>query len=55
MALDAAAARRAIERQVAAPLGLSAEAAARGILAIIDNNMMGAHAHRFGGARPRSA
>ena len=42
MALDAAAARRAIERQVAAPLGLSAEAAARGILAIIDNNMMGA-------------
>ena len=42
MALDAAAARRAIERQVAAPLGLSAEAAARGVLAIIDNNMMGA-------------
>src|SRR5260221_6058960 len=36
------AARRAIERQVARPLGLSPEAAARGVLAIIDNNMMGA-------------
>jgi len=42
MALDAAAARRAIERQVATPLGLSAEAAARGVLAIIDNHMVGA-------------
>jgi N-methylhydantoinase A len=42
MALDAAAARRAIEREVAAPLGLSVEAAARGVLAIVDNNMMGA-------------
>src|SRR5262249_56032933 len=36
------AARRAIEREVAAPLGLSIEAAARGVLAIVDNNMMGA-------------
>src|SRR4029077_9548374 len=42
MALDAAAARRAIERQVPTPLGLSAEAAARGVLAIIDNHMVGA-------------
>ena len=42
MTLDAMAARRAIERQVAQPLGLSPEAAARGVLAIIDNNMMGA-------------
>src|SRR5437899_642297 len=42
MTLDATAARRAIERQVAQPLGLSPEAAARGVLAIIDNNMMGA-------------
>jgi N-methylhydantoinase A len=42
MTLDAMAARRAIERQVAQPLGLVPEAAARGVLAIIDNNMMGA-------------
>jgi N-methylhydantoinase A len=42
MTLDAAAARTAIDRQVAGPLGLSAEAAARGVLAIIDNNMVGA-------------
>ncbi|MFI4999590.1 MAG: hydantoinase/oxoprolinase family protein [Reyranellales bacterium] len=42
MALDAAAAGRAIDRQVATPLGLSREAAARGVLAIIDNNMVGA-------------
>ena len=42
MALDAEAAGRAIDRQVAGPLGLSREAAARGMLAIIDNNMVGA-------------
>jgi len=42
MVLDATAARRAIEREVAAPLGLSIEAAARGVLAIVDNNMVGA-------------
>ena len=42
MALDIAAARQAIERQVATPLGLSRQAAARGILAIIDNHMVGA-------------
>jgi N-methylhydantoinase A len=42
MALDAAAAREAIRVGVAGPLGLSVAAAARGILAIIDNNMVGA-------------
>jgi N-methylhydantoinase A len=42
MALDAAAAREAIRTRVADPLGLSVEAAARGILAIVDNNMVGA-------------
>src|SRR5262249_6683485 len=42
MALDGLAARRAIEREVAAPLGLSVEAAARGVLALVDNNMVGA-------------
>ncbi len=42
MALDVAAASRAIDLRVADPLGLTREAAARGILAIIDNNMMGA-------------
>ncbi|MBV8191877.1 MAG: hydantoinase/oxoprolinase family protein, partial [Alphaproteobacteria bacterium] len=42
MGLDADAARRVIEREVGGPLGLSVEAAARGVLAIIDNNMMGA-------------
>jgi N-methylhydantoinase A len=42
MALDGAAAREAVRAGVAAPLGLSVEAAARGILAIIDNNMVGA-------------
>ena len=35
-------ARAAIEDRVAAPLGLSLEDAARGILAIVDNNMVGA-------------
>jgi N-methylhydantoinase A len=42
MAMDAAAARRVIEETVAGPLGLSVEAAAQGILAIVDNTMMGA-------------
>jgi N-methylhydantoinase A len=42
MALDAAAARQAIMTSVAAPLRLSLEEAARGILAIVDNNMIGA-------------
>jgi N-methylhydantoinase A len=42
MALDAAAATAAVRRGVAAPLGLSTTEAARGILAIIDNHMVGA-------------
>jgi N-methylhydantoinase A len=42
MALDGAAAREAVWQNVAAPLGLTLEAAARGILAIVDNNMVGA-------------
>jgi N-methylhydantoinase A len=42
MALDATAARRAIIASVAAPLNLSLEEAAHGILAIVDNNMIGA-------------
>ncbi len=40
--LDAQAAREAVRRRVAEPLGLSVEAAARGILAIVDNSMVGA-------------
>jgi len=40
--LDVEAARNAIRRQIAEPLGLELEAAARGILAIVDNNMVGA-------------
>src|SRR5439155_4918436 len=40
-ALDAEAARTAIRRRVAEPLGMTVEAAARGILAIVDNNMVG--------------
>jgi N-methylhydantoinase A len=40
--LDVEAARDAIARRVGGPLGLSVEAAARGILAIVDNNMVGA-------------
>lgn len=40
--LDAAAARRSIAESIAAPLGLSVEEAARGILAIVDNHMVGA-------------
>jgi N-methylhydantoinase A len=42
MALNGAASREAVHRTVAEPLGLSVEAAARGILTIIDNNMVGA-------------
>jgi N-methylhydantoinase A len=42
MALDADAAARAVDSRVARPLGLSREEAARGMLAILDNNMMGA-------------
>src|SRR3954462_5238185 len=42
LALDVAAASRAVDLRVADPLGLTRHAAARGILAIIDNNMMGA-------------
>ena len=41
-ALDVEAARTAIRRRIAEPLGMSVEAAARGILAIVDNNMLGA-------------
>jgi N-methylhydantoinase A len=41
MALDAARAEAALAR-IAGPLGLSVEAAARGVLAIADNNMVGA-------------
>ncbi len=42
MALDAEASRAVIRETVAHPLGLTLEAAAEGILAIVDNNMMGA-------------
>jgi N-methylhydantoinase A len=42
MSLDVEQARAAIQTRVAAPLGLSPEDAARGILAIVDNNMVGA-------------
>jgi N-methylhydantoinase A len=42
MGLDAEAARRAVETCVARPLGIPVEDAARGILAIADNHMMGA-------------
>ena len=40
--LDLEAARNAVRRRIAEPLGMSVEAAARGILAIVDNNMVGA-------------
>jgi N-methylhydantoinase A len=40
--LDAEAARDAILRRIAKPLGLDLEAAARGILEVADNNMVGA-------------
>jgi N-methylhydantoinase A len=42
MKLDRAAAERAVAETVARPLGLSPVAAARGMLAIIDSNMVGA-------------
>ncbi len=42
MGLDADAARRAVQTGVADPLGLTLEDAARGILAIADNHMVGA-------------
>jgi len=42
MALDVTASRRVIGKQLATPLGLTVEAAARGILQIIDNHMVGA-------------
>jgi N-methylhydantoinase A len=41
-ALDVGAARAAILTRIAQPLGLSLEAAARGILEVLDNNMVGA-------------
>ena len=40
--LDVEAARSAIRQRVAEPLGMGVEAAARGILAVVDNNMVGA-------------
>ena len=42
MNLDAGVARQTIDRQIARPLGLSCEAAALGVLAILDSNMVGA-------------
>ena len=42
IALDVERARRAIEERVARPLGLALEAAASGILDIVNNNMVGA-------------
>ncbi|MBX9698374.1 MAG: hydantoinase/oxoprolinase family protein, partial [Acetobacteraceae bacterium] len=42
MALDPALAEQAVRTRIAQPLGLSVEDAARGILAIADNNMVGA-------------
>lgn len=42
MSLDVEAARHAIDRHIARPLGLSVENAARGILTISDNDMVGA-------------
>ena len=41
-ALDVEAARQAIRDRIAIPLGLNVETAARGILAIVDNHMVGA-------------
>jgi N-methylhydantoinase A len=41
-ALDEEEARRAVRTRVAEPLGMSVDAAARGILAIVDNHMVGA-------------
>jgi N-methylhydantoinase A len=42
MALDPAAAERAVTERVAKPLGLDPQGAARGILSIVDSNMVGA-------------
>ena len=42
MRLDAAAAAAAVQREVATPLGLGLHEAARGILAVVDSNMVGA-------------
>ena len=42
MALDAEAAASTIDREVAKPLGLERAAAARGVLSILDHNMVGA-------------
>lgn len=42
MALDVAASRTVVQDNVARPLGLTAEEAAQGILAIMNNNMVGA-------------
>ncbi|HEV7264567.1 MAG TPA: hydantoinase/oxoprolinase family protein [Falsiroseomonas sp.] len=42
MQLDADRAREAVRRHVAEPLGMTVEAAARGMLAIVDNAMVGA-------------
>ena len=42
VAIDPALAERAIQHHVARPLGIPVVAAARGILAIVDNNMVGA-------------
>ncbi len=42
MGLDASAARDVVATTVAEPLGLSLEAAARGILSVVDNHMVGA-------------
>jgi N-methylhydantoinase A len=42
MTLDVEKARAAISAQVATPLGLAVEEAARGVLAIVDSNMVGA-------------
>jgi len=42
MTLDVEAAREAIRRHVAEPLGMTVEAAARGVLAMADSRMMGA-------------
>ncbi|MDN2566921.1 hydantoinase/oxoprolinase family protein [Aquibium sp. A9E412] len=42
MEIDLAGARRAIEDKVARPLGISVHAAARGILEVVNNNMLGA-------------
>lgn len=42
MKIDVAAARKAIEDRIARPLGMSVNEAARGILRVVNNNMLGA-------------